>query len=164
MPALSVSSRMKSKFVVVIVALLAVLPGLRAADKGKKPEAPAAELKIHPKIFSFVEGWLSDGESPVVTELNLDAAAISSNQFDPGEIKLEDGWVRAPGRDGMGFLRYRVLENKAHIYKVAYQENGGGSLTTEAIIECSVDQRTMKVDGKPVTIRVLRILSYTSKP
>jgi hypothetical protein len=40
--------------------------------------APAAgaqpfPLKIHPKVFSMINCWISDSESPVVTEINLDA-------------------------------------------------------------------------------------------
>jgi hypothetical protein len=30
-------------------------------------------LKIHPKVFSMINCWISDSESPVVTEINLDA-------------------------------------------------------------------------------------------
>ena len=38
---------------------------------------PAAEqpsvLKIHPKVFNMISSWISDSESPVATEINLDA-------------------------------------------------------------------------------------------
>jgi hypothetical protein len=152
---------MKSKLLFLIVAALLGLATMHAADKKAADASP--ELKIHPKIFSFVEGWLSDGESPIATEINLDAAEASRNQFDTSDIKQEDGWIRSPGRDGMGFLRYHVLESKGHHYKVEYQENGGGSLTTSAIIEFSVEKRDVRVDGKPVTVRVLRVLSYATK-
>jgi hypothetical protein len=135
-----------------------------AADKKDAPPAPAPELRIHPKIFTYIEGWLSDGESPIATEINLDAAEKSANQFNTDEIKKEDGWLRCPGRDGMGFLRYRVLESKGHHYKVAYQENGGGTLTTEAIIEFNIEKREVRVDGKSTAVQVLRVLSYASKP
>ncbi len=148
-------------FFLIVVAFLG-WAGAPAAEK--KAEAAPPELKVHPKVFSFVEGWLSDGESPIVTEINLDAAEASRNQFETDNIKQEDGWIRSPGRDGMGFLRYRVIESKGHHYKVEYQENGGGSLTTAAIIEFLVEKRDIRVDGKPATIRVLRVLSYASKP
>jgi hypothetical protein len=153
---------MKPALLLLIVACGLGMASARGADK--KAEEPSPPLKIHPKIFTYIEGWLSDGESPIATEINLDAAEKSANQFNTDEIKLQDGWIRCPGRDGMGFLCYRVLESKGHHYKVAYQENGGGSLTTQAIIEFNIEKREIKVDGKPETIRVLRVLSYTSKP
>jgi len=153
---------MKLKFALLILSLAIAVPGLRAAEK--KTAAAPTELKIHPKVFSFVEGWLSDGESPVVTEINLDAVAISRNQFDSDAIKEEDGWIRCPGNDGMGFLRYQVLEHKGNHYKIDYQENGGGSLTTSAKIEFTIEKRDVRIDGKAKTIRVLRVLSIADKP
>ncbi|MEI9894371.1 MAG: hypothetical protein WDN28_10940 [Chthoniobacter sp.] len=152
---------MKLKFVLLILSMvLSALP-LRAAEK--KGAAPA-ELKIHPKVFSFIDGWLSDGESPIVTEINLDAVAVSRNQFDGDDVKEEDGWIRSRGPDGMGFLRYQVLAHKGNRYKIDYQNNGGGSLTTAATIEFSVEKREVRVDGKARTIRVLRVLSIADKP
>ncbi len=146
-------------FVIVSLGILAA----RGGDKTDVPDA-SPELKLHPKIFTYIEGWLSDGASPIATEINLDAAEKSANQFNTDELKQADGWIRSPGRDGAGFLCYRVLERKGHRYKVAYQENGGGTLTTEAIIEFNIEKREIKVDGKPQSIRVLRVLSYASKP
>jgi hypothetical protein len=153
---------MKTKLLFVAMMVCLGLAPVRGVDK--KAEEAAPELKLHPRIFTYIEGWLSDGESPIATEINLDAAEKSANQFNTDEIKRQDGWIRCPGRDGMGFLSYRVLENKGRHYKVAYQENGGGSLTTEAIIEFNIEKRDIKVDGKPQTIHVLRVLSYASKP
>ena len=156
------SALMKAKlFLLIVVGCLGLVPA-RGADKKVAETSP--ELRIHPKIFTYVEGWLSDGESPIATEINLDAAEKSANQFNTDEIKQQDGWIRCPGRDGMGFLCYKVLESKGHHYKVAYQENGGGTLTTEAIIEFNIEKRDIKVDGKPQTIRVLHVLSYANKP
>jgi hypothetical protein len=60
-------------------------------------------------------------------------------------------------------MRYRVLESKGNHYKVEYQENGGGTLTTAAIIEFDIEKRDIRRDGKPVTIRVLRVSSYNQK-
>jgi len=60
-------------------------------------------------------------------------------------------------------MRYRVLESKDNHYKVEYQENGGGTLTTAAVIGFSVEKRNIERDGKPVTIRVLRVSSYDQK-
>jgi hypothetical protein len=153
---------MKAKLRILMIVVAMGWPVLHAKDRNEA--APGPELRVHPKLFSFVEGWLSDGESPIATEINLDAVGVSRNQFNADEVKLEEGWYRCPGRDGMGFLRYRVLESKGHHYKVEYQENGGGSLTTACIIECAVEKRDIRVDGKPVTIRVLHVLSFTNKP
>jgi len=152
---------MKSNALALLAAALFGLASGHAADK--KADTASPELKIHPKIFAYIEGWLSDGASPVVTEINLDAAEASTNQFNVDEIKREDGWIRSPGREGMGFLRYRVIESKGHHYKVEYQENGGGTLTTAAIIEFTVEKREIKLDGKPATIQVLRVLSDAGK-
>jgi len=35
--------------------------------------AQTSALKIHPKVFNMINCWISDLESPVVTEINLDA-------------------------------------------------------------------------------------------
>jgi hypothetical protein len=153
---------MNLKRLFVVAATAAGLTFSHAADK--KSAAAAPELKIHPKVFTYIEGWLSDGESPIATELNLDAVETSTNQFQPEEVQQEDGWIRAKGRDGQGFIRYRVTEHKGSHYKVDYQENGGGTLTTMAKIEFTVEKRDVRVDGKTKTIRVLRVLSYADKP
>ncbi len=143
--------------------LLAVaVGGLVAGSAGEKKGEPPLP-KIHPLVFSMVQGWLSDGESPIVTEINLDAVGASKNQFDPEAVKQEDEWTRCPTSDGKGFLRYRMLEAKAPHYKVEYQENGGGSLTISAHIEYTIDKREIRRDGKPVVIHVLHVISYHSK-
>jgi hypothetical protein len=56
-----------------------------------------------------------------------------------------------------------VLEAKGNHYKVEYQENGGGTLTTASTIEFEIDQRNIHRNGSPTTIRALRVLSYTQK-
>ena len=160
----SSSSLEAMKLKMFLLVIVAVVGGtdLWAADK--KSAAAAADLKIHPKVFTFIEGWLSDGESPIATEINLDAVELSTNQFQPDEVKEEDGWFRAKGRDGEGFVRYRITEQKGNHYKVDYQENGGGTLTTMAKIEFNVEKREVRVQGKPKTVRVLRVTSYADKP
>jgi hypothetical protein len=40
--------------------------------------------------------------------------------------------------DTSGFMRYRALELKGDHYKIEYQENGGGTLTTAAVIEFEI--------------------------
>lgn len=151
---------MTIKVLLPVVTFLALAP-LRAAEK--KGVSAELEFKIHPKVFSYVEGWLSDGESPVVTEINLDAVKVSTNQFQTDEIKEEDGWTRAKGETDGSFRRYRVVEHKGTHYKIEYQDNGGGSLTTSATIEFSVEKREVRVDGKAKTIRVLRVLSIAEQ-
>jgi hypothetical protein len=47
---------------------------------------------------------------------------------------------------------------------VDYQENGGGTLTTLAKIEFNVEKREVRVQGRPKTIRVLKVTSYADKP
>ncbi len=122
-------------------------------------------LRVHPKIFDMIDCWLSDSESPVVTEINLDAVEMNKNEFDMDEVKPDGEWTRAPTpkpQDG-GFMRYRVLGLKGNTYTVEYQENGGGTLTTDSKIEFVIDKRTIQRDGKPLTMRVLRVVSYKSK-
>src|SRR4030095_15201201 len=103
-------------------------PKTRRAIQSSVPQISA--LKIHPKVFSMINCWISDSESPVVTEINLDAVEKDGNEFN------QDGqWFQSPGADSNGFMRYRVLESKGNHYKVEYQENGGGTLTTASTIE-----------------------------
>jgi hypothetical protein len=133
-------------------------------EAGKPAEAQKiSALKIHPKVFNMIDCWISDSESPVVTEINLDAVEKNGNQFND-DVLAEDGeWLRCPVPDTGGFMRYRVLEAKGNHYKVEYQENGGGSLTTSSVIEFAIDKRNIQRGGKPVTIRVLRVLSCNQK-
>lgn len=131
-------------------------------DEEKTASAPPP-LKLHPKIFNMIDCWLSDSESPVVTEINLDAAEMNKNQFNMDDVKPDSEWTRAPTKEDGGFMRYRVLGLKNNRYTVEYQENGGGSLTTDSTIEFEIAKRTIQRDGKPATISVLRVLSYKSK-
>jgi hypothetical protein len=120
-------------------------------------------LKIHPKVFSMINCWISDSESPVVTEINLDAVEKNGNEFNQDGLKQDGEWLQCPVPDTNGFMRYRVIESKGNHYKVEFQENGGGTLTTASIIEFSIEKRNIQREGKPVTIRVLRVSSYDQK-
>lgn len=120
-------------------------------------------LKIHPKVFSMINCWLSDSESPVVTEINLDAVEKNGNEFNQDGLKRDGEWLQCPVPDTNGFMRYRVLESKGSHYKLEFQENGGGTLTTASVIEFGIEKRSIQRDGKPVTIRVLRVSSYSQK-
>jgi hypothetical protein len=135
--------------------------------RDEKAATPAATqtsaLKIHPKVFSMISCWISDSESPVVTEINLDAVEKDGNEFNQDGLKQDGDWLQCPVPDGNGFMRYRPLESKSNQYKVKYQENGGGMLTTSSIVEFEIEKRNIHRDGNPVTIRVLRVLSYNQK-
>ena len=133
-------------------------------DKAATPAAAqTSALKIHPKVFSMIDCWISDSESPVVTEINLDAVEKNGNEFNENGLKQDSEWLQSPAPDSNGFMRYRVLESKGNHYKVEYQENGGGTLTTASTIEFDIEKRNIQRDNKPVTIRVLRMLSYNQK-
>lgn len=133
------------------------------------PNSPATKpsalsLRIHPKVFNMIDCWISDSENPVVSEINLNAVELNRNQFDYDKVKPDGEWVRCPVPESKdGFMRYRVLESKGNHYKIEYQENGGGSLTTSSIVEFDIQKRNIQRDGKPATIRVLRVSSYNQK-
>ena len=132
------------------------------------PNSPATKpsalsLRIHPKVFNMIDCWISDSETPVVTEINLNAVELDRNEFTQDDVKPDGEWLRCSVPNSNGFMRYRVLELKDNRYKVEYQENGGGSLTTDSTVEFSIEKRTIQRDGKPIVLRVLRVLSYTSK-
>jgi hypothetical protein len=120
-------------------------------------------LKLHPKIFDMIDCWLSDSVSPVVTEFNLDAVEMNKNEFNYDDVKPDGEWTRCPVPNTNGFMRYRVLSLKGSRYTVEFQNNGGGTLTTDSKIEFAIDKRNIQVDGKTVPIRILRVFSYRSK-
>ncbi len=131
------------------------------AAAGEQTSAPA--LKVHPKVFSMIDCWISDSESPVVTEINLDAVKKNGNEFNQDGVRQDGEWLRCPVPDTNGFMRYRVLESKDSHYKIEYQENGGGTLTTASIIEFDINRRDIRRDDKPTSIPVLRVSSYGRK-
>jgi hypothetical protein len=136
---------------------------IRAETAATPAAAQTSMLKIHPKVFSMINCWISDSESPVVTEVNLDAVEKNGNQFNGEGVKPDGEWLRCPVPDTNGFMRYRVLESKGNHYKVEHQENGGGTLTTSSIIDFAIEKRDIRRDEKPATIRVLRVLSYNQE-
>jgi hypothetical protein len=131
--------------------------------KNEAKTASAPPLQLHPKAFNMIDCWISDSESPVVTEINLDAVEMNRNQFSMDDVKADGEWMRAKTPEDGGFMRYRVIGLKDNRYTVEYQENGGGSLTTDSKIEFTIEKRTIQKDGKPATISVLRVMSYRSK-
>jgi len=132
-------------------------------EKSKSPPSAQTPLNIHPKVFSMVNCWISDSESPVVTEINLEAVEKNGNEFNGDGLKHDGQWLQCPVPDTNGFMRYRVLESKGNQYSVEFQENGGGTLTTASVIDFDIENRSIHRDGKPATIRVLRVLSYNAK-
>lgn len=136
---------------------------IRDEKAATSAKGQSSTLKVPPKVLSMINCWISDSESPVVTEINLDAAEKNGNEFNEDGLKQEGEWLQCPVRDTTGFMRYRVLESKGNHYKVEYQENGGGTLTTASIIEFEIEQRNIRRDGKRMTIRVLRVSSYDQK-
>jgi hypothetical protein len=131
-------------------------------QKGAASAAPqASALKIHPKVFNMIDCWISDSESPVVTEINLDAVERNANQFNEDGLKQDGDWLSYAIPNSGGFMRYRVVGSKGKHYKIEYQENGGGTLTTSAIVEFDIEQRNIQRDDKPTTIRVVRVTSYS---
>jgi len=134
-----------------------------ATTPGTTPAAQTPALKIHPKVFNMINCWVSDSESPVVTEINLDAVDKNGNQFNQDDLGQDGEWLRVSLPDTDGFMRYRVFESKGNHYKVEYQENGGGTLTTASVIEFDIVKRDVRRDGKPLSVRVLRVTSYNQK-
>ena len=111
----------------------------------------------------MIDCWISDSESPVATEINLNAVEKNGNQFNEEELKEDGEWLTYSPADIGGFMRYRVLEAKGNHYKIEYQENNGGTLTTASTIEFDIDKRHIRHNGSPITIRVLHVLSYAEK-
>jgi hypothetical protein len=151
-----------------IIQSLHPVGGNKAFTSPSKPttNVPAAEtsaLKIHPKVFNLIDCWISDSESPVVTEINVDAVEKNGNQFNEDGLKQDGDWLTYSAPDTGGFMRYRVLESKGNHYKVEYQENGGGTLTTASTIEFDIEKRKIHRGGTPMAIRVLRVSSYNQK-
>ena len=149
-----------------IIQSLHPIGGDKAHASTLTANAPAAEksvLKIHPKVFNMIDCWISDSESPVATEINLNAVEKNGNQFNEDALKQDGDWLNYSLADTGGFMRYRVLEAKGNHYKIEYQENGAGTLTTASTIEFEIERRHIRRDGKPVTIRVLRVSSFNQK-
>ena len=60
-------------------------------------------------------------------------------------------------------MRYRVLEARPPHYRIVYQENGGGTLTTSHILDIEVGTRVVVVHGVATAIRVMRVLSIEAE-
>jgi len=109
----------------------------------------------------MVACWISDTTEPIVTEINLDAVRANRNQFDYDAVKKESEWITF--REERMMLRFKVIGSKSDEYSIAYQENGGGSLTTQRIIRFAIMPRSVDIDGRRITVTVLRIISISAK-
>lgn len=138
--------------------ILLLLSLIFLSCKEKQEVSKISKKSIHPKIFEMVECWLSDTAYPIVTEVNIDAIEVNRNQFSFAEIKEENGWVYYPNKEG-GYLRYKIILNNGDNYKILFQDNGGGTLTTQSEIEFNIISSSIIVNGKTQNIRALKILS-----
>jgi hypothetical protein len=116
---------------------------------------------IHPKVFKSICCWLSDTTEPIVTEINLDAVRANQNQFDYDSVKKESGWTTY--REEKEMLRFQVSTIGPKDYSALFQENGGGSLTTQKVIRFTIESRALTLDGRETTITVLRVHSIQAK-
>ena len=126
-------------------------------------EPPAELRQIHPRVFGLITCWPSDGEEPVVTEINLDAVRKNRNQFDMSLVKTRGAWTECPGSQGQGFERYRVVKSDDEQVTIEFQSNGGGTYTSVSIIEFVIEPRELRQNGKLVSRRILRVMSSASK-
>jgi len=92
-----------AEFVKIVQSLHPVRDGAAATPTA----AHTSALKIHPKVFSMINCWISDSESPVVTEINLDAVEKNGNEFNQDGLKQDGEWLGCPVPDTSGFMRYR---------------------------------------------------------
>jgi hypothetical protein len=75
--------------------------------------AHTSALKIHSKVFSMINCWISDSESPVVTEINLDAVEKNGNEFNQDGLKQDGEWLQCPVPDTSGFIATACSSQKA---------------------------------------------------
>lgn len=124
----------------------------------------AAEVtpqEVHPKVFQMIGCWLSDTSTPVITEVNLDAVRANRNQFDYASVKNEDGWITFQGDREM--LRFKIIASSKESCTITYQENGGGSLTTERVIRFRIFPRKVEIEGVEREISILHVLAIGAK-
>ena len=68
--------------------------------------AQTSAPKIHPKVFRMITCWVSDSESPVVTEINLDAVDKNGNEFNQDGMEARR---RVAQMSGAGYERIHAL-------------------------------------------------------
>ncbi len=122
------------------------------------PEGPI----VHPAVFPMVMCWISDTESPVVSEINLDAMLRDRNQFSFDEVSTDGEWFRVDS--DLGFEQYRVLSRRGNALTVEHHSNGGGSMTVSTLIRFEILSRRIEIDGIPRDTRVMRIIGVDQRP
>lgn len=116
---------------------------------------------VHPKVFQMVQSWISDRQAPVVTEVHLEAMRANRNQFDFAAVRRDGPWIVY--RDGNEMLRFRVTGHAGRSWTVVYQENDGGSFTSQSVIRFNLLARPLQVDGQPLEASILRVLGIDTR-
>src|SRR5206468_10814287 len=87
----------------------------KAATTATPAAAQSSALKNHPKVFNMIDCWISDSESTVVTEINLDAVEKNGNQFNTDDVKADGEWTRCHKPESKeGYMRYLVIESNGN--------------------------------------------------
>lgn len=135
-----------------------------AINSSKKSEGEHISTLIHPLVFKLILCWDSDTISPVATEINLEAVYKNDDQFDYSRVAKEkdlDGveWIVYTPSDQRGYNRYRIVEQTSQMTRVIFNENGGGSYTSQAKITYQIVKRSLEIEGKKNNISALRVLA-----
>lgn len=117
---------------------------------------------LHPKVFQMIQSWISDRKSPVVTEVHLEAMRANRNQFDFDAVSRNGPWIEYRDADS-SLLRFRVEAHAGRSWTVVYQENGGGTFTSQSVIRFNLLTRPLQIDGQPAEASVLRVLGIDTR-
>lgn len=135
-----------------------------AINSSKKSEGEHISTLIHPLVFKLILCWDSDTISPVATEINLEAVYKNNDQFDYSRVTKEKDlggveWIVYTPSDQRGYNRYRIVEQTSQMTRVIFNENGGGSYTSQAKITYQIVKRSLEIEGKKNNISALRVLA-----
>ena len=147
-----------------IVAILLCGSVFLAINLSQKSEETRLPTPIHPLVFKLILCWDSDTISPVATEINLEAVYKNDDQFDYSRIAKEKDlggveWIVYTPSDQRGYNRYRIVEQTSQMTRVIFNENGGGSYTSQAKITYQIVKRSLQIEGKKNDISALRVLA-----
>ena len=117
---------------------------------------------FHPKMFTLMQNWISDTESPVVTEINLDAINKNRNEYDFKAIKHNDEWYRYDDNKKHTYYRYKIISKNGDTYKILFQDGGTGSFVSTSEIKFEIIYRSIIVDREKKNIRILRVAAIKS--
>ena len=154
------SFRVLSAIVAILLCGLVFL----AINSSKKSEEVHTPTLIHPLVFNLILCWDSDTISPVATEINLDAVYKNNDQFDYSRVTKEkdlggDEWIVYTPSDQRGYTRYRIVDQTSQMTRVIFNENGGGSYTSQAKITYQIVKRSLQIEGKKNDISALRVIA-----